>query len=158
MLKNLLFTIGMMILILLSSCNYDPPPKGVQVYIENQTNKIIFVSQSFLEDTIINLYDTFYVNNRLQIEANGRLVYGYTKYNLFLSDLDIKKMSKDSLFTIYFLKEKSLNLSPKEVRKNKLYDSLILNINDIRKNQVNHVFIYDTLIISEHKFNITHKK
>ena len=113
--KQFIFILGATIL---NSCVYDPPLKGYDVFIENQTNDFIFVTDTLPETGTLNLYDTFSVNNKAYILAKGNYIPKYNKWVYFIPQQKLKETetNHNEVF-LYFITSKNLYKSCEEIRR-----------------------------------------
>lgn len=148
------FTLGF-----LFSCIYDPPLRGKDVFVENQTENYILVSDSLKGNGSFIIYDTFLVNKSRYISCKPNYISPFTKWQNFISEKKTKALKNDSIKQIifYFIKREDVFRPVEEIRTNNLYDSINLNLDEIERNELNYVFYYGDSIFIRHEFSMSKK-
>lgn len=138
---------------LMSSCVYDPPKKGIDIFIHNQTGKQIVIADSLGAD--VKLYDTAKVNNRVFVNRLGNYMAEYTTYNKFFSQtvIDSFKKHNHNYITLYILDENHLPDSAGKFIFSNPYRSFDINMDTISNYKLNHLFIYKDTILFEHRYD-----
>lgn len=142
---------------LLAGCPiYDPPLKGKEILISNQTDDYIFVTDSLNTTESLRLYDTFLVNDKLYISAEGNYIPKFTAWTYLFPDIRYEKMKKEHRdhLNFYFIRKANQNKPMQEIASNKLYDSVYLNISELKKDTINHIFYYGDSIVVTYKFDM----
>lgn len=127
------------------SCVYDPPIKGVHIYIENQTDEFLYVvSDSLKEGDRLICYDTAYVNGKQYIAARGNYIPPFSKYNLFLSELEIKNLAdrKVDVQNLYIIPGKNCNVLMDSIIKNNLFRTVDILYNKLSVDSAYYLFIW----------------
>lgn len=142
--------------ICISCSNYDPLVEGKDIWIDNQSTQAVYVIDSLNFSGNIKLFDTFLVNDSKYISTKGNYVHGYSNWNFFLSNKQINKIKEDhgNELWLYFIKDTNFKKNIQEIKKRNLYDSLRLDLNELIKGPVNHVFYTDSTIKVVHEFNM----
>jgi hypothetical protein len=141
-------------LLLPLSCVYDPPLKGKTLSVHNQTEKQFLVIDS-LTGNYFKLYDTALVNDRKNIARQGNYLSEYGDYESFYSnrELDIVKAKRLNTLTLFFVEQTNLRNSPGNALTRHLYRSFKINVDTLKKYQLNHVFLSEDTIIFEHGYD-----
>jgi hypothetical protein len=87
------------------SCVYDPPQKGIDIWIHNQTEKPLMLMDSLNSEA--KIFDTAKVNNRMFIERPGNYMSEYATHNKFYSEtfIDILKLKNQNFIRLYIFGE-----------------------------------------------------
>lgn len=138
-------------------CVYDPPLKGREIYIHNQTDKYVFVTNSLPSSGFLLAYDTFRVNSRILIGKKGQYIAGYDDWVYFFSKtrydfLKTKKVQKD---TLYFIQETDIRKPWNQLRDEIGYKIFEFDIEEVEKSKLNHIFYYGDSILLSHEYNMT---
>lgn len=139
-----------LLLFFLSGCFYDPPIKGKDIIIENQTNDFVFVTQNLEELKNLKLYDTFKINNLMYISARPNYIPQYRQWINFLSDVKLDIIKNDTL-TFYFLTNTNQQKTFLEINNSNLYKIIQIPIDQIKKNDINNIFYYKDSIVYTNK-------
>jgi len=141
-------------LLLFLSCVYDPPPKGKELTIHNQTNKQLLVIDSLLGN-YFKLYDTATVNGRRFISRQANYVMEYGDYLRFYSNLELGILKKKNFnkITLYFVDQANLGGSPRKILATHAYRSFDISIDTLKKYQLNHLFVVGDTIVFEHDYD-----
>lgn len=141
-------------LFLLCSCVYDPPQKGKEIFIHNQTDKPIIIIDSLTENRL-RLYDTAIVNNRRYITRQSKYITEYGNYQTFYSDfeLDNLKLKKNNKITFYIFVTSDVRTASSQISVDNPLRSFDINIDSLKKYNLNHLFITSDTIIFEHDYN-----
>jgi len=147
--------------VLLAGCPvYDPPMKGKEIMISNQTDDYVFVIDSLNSTGNLKLYDTFLVNDKIYISAEGNYIPKFTAWTYFLPDIRYEKMKKEHVdqLSFYFIRKENQNKPMQEIVSNKLYDSVYLNVSELKEDTINHIFYYGDSIVVTYKFAMETRK
>lgn len=146
--------------LLLTGCVYDPPVKGKEIIISNQTDNYIFVVDSLNQTGNLNLYDTFLVNKKPYISAMGNYIPKFSAWTYFFSDIRYEKIKREhsDKLSLYFIRKENQNKPMQEIVSNKLYDSVYLNVSELKKDTINHIFYYGDSIVVTYKFEMEMRK
>jgi hypothetical protein len=141
-------------LLLLLSCVYDPPMRGKELTIHNQTNQQFLVVDCLLGN-YFRLYDTAQVNSRRYIGRRPNYVAEYSIYQHFYSNRDIDSLKKKNFtkITWYVIDQSEVPNGPSEISATHAYRSFDLNIDTFKKYQLNHIFIMEDTIILDHEYD-----
>ena len=141
---------GFFVVFLLLSCIYDPPLKGKEISIHNQTNRPLLIVDS-LTGGYFKLYDTAIVNNRRYITRLSNFV---TEYGVFHSDQEMEalKHKKKNSITLYIIGQENLKYAPDSIFTNRLFRSFELIIDTLKKHELNQLFITEDTIFLGHDF------
>lgn len=147
-------------LISLSSCICDPPLKGKDIFIENQTNDYVFVTDSLQGSQYFTIYDTFLLNGKIYISSLPNYIPKFNKWQSFLSEIEFSDMKSrgNSQSTYYFIKKENILFSIEQIRSKKLYDSINISLEEIVKNNLNYIMYYGDSIIFNHEFSISRNR
>lgn len=148
--KFLIFT---SIILSITSCVYDPPIKGKEIIIYNQSPNTIQVLVGLASGLQSKYCDTFSVNKRMYIGRNPNFISEYDQWDYFFRDsfrdklekngidsliLNINRISMDSLFRF--------SIDATEVLK--------ISLADIESHEINRIFYYRDSIKYENEFNM----
>jgi len=149
----------LLFILFLFSCIYDPPQPGREILIHNQTNKSILILDS-LTGSLLNLYDTAIVNKRIYISRKPNYITDYGIYQKFYTDfeLDSLKSSKNNRITLYIIDTLSLKNTLNQISDKRLFRSVVIDIDTLKKYDLNHLFITDDTILFEHDYNYYAKR
>lgn len=106
------------------SCIYDPPKKGVSIFIENQTNDFLYiVPDSLAANNYLVRYDTAYVNGRQYITAKGNYIPPFSKYAYFLGEQHIKNLAgrKENVQNLYIIPGENCHMPIDSIVENNLF-------------------------------------
>jgi hypothetical protein len=147
-------TLQLLLLSRLLTCFYDASLKGKEISVHNQTDKQFLLVDS-LSGNYFKLYDTAMVNGRKNITRQPNYVTEYGYYNCFYSDpvLETVKIKKSNTLTLYLVEQANLHNDPKSVFAGRLYRSFNINVDTVKKYQLNHLFIMTDTIMLEHDFD-----
>jgi hypothetical protein len=142
------------LIFLLCSCIYDPPRKGKDVSIHNQTNRPIMVLDS-LTEKYFKLYDTAKVNDRRYISRQPAYITEYGVYRRFYSDAEIENLKNKNInrIALYVIDYNNLGNTPGSILINHLYRSFDISIDTLKKYELNHLFISTDTMLLEHDYN-----
>jgi len=142
------------LIFLLGSCIYDPPLKGKEVSIHNQTDRPIMVLDS-LSERYFKLYDTATVNGRRYISRQANYVAEYDVCRRFYSDAEIDYLKSKNLnkITLYVIDYNNLENAPGSILINHSYRSVDISTDTLKKYALNHLFITTDTILLEHTYN-----
>ena len=147
------------ILLLLWGCNYDPPPKGNDIVIHNQTGNYVYISDTLPGTGTIVLFDTLRVNDKWMVAARGNYISKYSQWEYFLSNNQYTMAKKQpSKAVFYFIDEKDVGKDYSEIISKRLYRTYKFNPDDIVDHLISHIFYYNDSIILEHKYDIETNK
>lgn len=135
----LLFTITF------QSCVYDPPQKGSEIIIENQSSRKLYIFDSLPNvETGITLMDTFSVNNRNYIANKTMVVNAFDKYIYFLSDTSVENERNDKVYakSIFVVGDSAIRQTYTTIIKQNLYKKIDIEFANISKDSANYLFIY----------------
>ena len=135
-----------------TGCIYDPPPKGKDIFILNQSDENIFVTDTLFTGGTIRQYDSFLVNKKLFVEVKGNSIRSYSRWRYFLSEKKSKNMRQQ--FTLYFIKTDDLSKSYEQIRANTLYKVFSADLDEIEESKLNYVFYYKDSIILKHEYDL----
>ena len=143
------------LIILVSGCIYDPPLKGKEIFIENQTNDFVYVLDSLPGKGGVSVYDTFSVDNKVYISAKPNYISKYNKWAYFFSERKYKSMksNRETKIHFYFIVQKDLDKTWEELKDKKLYKIINIDIDEINEKPVNHIFYYTDSINITHEYN-----
>jgi hypothetical protein len=138
-------------ILLLFSCVYDPPQKGKEIFIHNQTDKPLIIIDS-LTAFQTKLYDTATVNGRIYISRETNYMTEYDLYSKILSDFELEdlKNKKINKITIYIIDTGALRDTSSQITVNRSFD---INIDTLIKYDLNHLFIIKDTILLEHDYS-----
>jgi len=141
-------------LFLLCSCVYDPPPKGKEIFIHNQTDRPIIIVDS-LTGSQLRLYDTPMVNNRRYITRQAKYITEYGNYQNFHSDLEMDnfKLKNNNKITFYIIDTSDVQNILSQISIDNSLRSFDINIDTLKKYDLNHLFITSDTILFEHYYN-----
>ena len=141
----------LILVIFMCSCVYDPPPKGKELTIHNQTEKPIVVRDSLTAD-YFKLYDTAKVNGRKYIRRKDNFLTEFNVVQLFYTDvaMDLKKIKSNGKIRLYFIDEAYMEIRPEDILKNQTYRFIDIHVDTLNKYQLNHVFFTSDTILFEH--------
>ena len=140
--------------IILLSCVYDPPMKGKEVSVHNQTPRPLIIIDS-LTGSYFKLYDTAIVNGRKYISRRPNFITDYGIFTRLYSTQEIKSLSKEkkNTITFYFVDQANLHDNPRTIFANNLYRSFTFNIDTLKKYELNHVLVTKDTILLEHDYD-----
>lgn len=144
----------LLLIFLLSSCIYDPPLKGKEVYIHNQTNGALLVIDS-LTGNYFKLYDTAKVNDRVYISRRPGFIAEFGSYLRFVSNNEIDKVTlkKKNKITLYFVDKAYLQNESGTILSNNVYRSFDIIIDTLKKYELNHLFVTGDSIFLDHHYD-----
>lgn len=144
----------LLFIFLLCSCAYDPPPKGKEIFIHNQTDKPIIIADSLTESQL-RLCDTAMVNNRRYITRHAKYMTEYGNYENFYSDLEMGnfKLKNNNKITFYIIDTSAVQNILSQISINNSLRSFNINIDSLKKYNLNHLFITSDTILFEHEYN-----
>jgi hypothetical protein len=149
------YCVTFLILLVTTGCLvYDPPLKGNDIFIHNQTADFVYVLDSLPATGTLPLYDTFSINSKPIIEAKPNYISKYGTWDYFFEEEQyrlLKQNGVDSL-TFYFIPPQSPDSS--YININRQYTILKLSIDDAWNKPVSHIFYYGDSIAVTHKYNI----
>ena len=142
------------LLLFLFSCVYDPPQKGKEISIHNQTDKPIIIVDS-LNGNHARLYDTAMVNGRRYISRQPNYMTGYGVYQKFSSDGKINNLKNRKIdkIELYIIDTSDLQNTFSQIYTNRLFRSFDINIDTLEKYDLNHLFITNDTILFEHDYS-----
>ncbi|RYE14332.1 MAG: hypothetical protein EOP34_06815 [Rickettsiales bacterium] len=139
---------------LLSSCVYDPQPKGKEIIIHNQTTKQVVILKS-LTQADLSLYDTLMINNRRYINRRSNFMTEYGIYEIFYSNTEMNNLKNlKNQITLYIIDPKVLQNNARQVTNNSIL-SFNIDVDTLNRYDLNHLFITDNKISLEHNYNYT---
>ena len=140
------------------SCVYDPPQNGKEVIIHNQTNSSIFISGT-LNKGYLHLYDTSLINGRKDITRIGNYLPEYGTWVDFISDGEMNALRKKNVNTIklYIINKEDFSKSIDEILNQHAFRTFEINIDEVKKHAINHLFIYQDKMLFEHNYSYTSK-
>lgn len=138
----------------LFSCVYDPPLKGKEISIHNQTDKQIIIVDS-LYGNHARLYDTAIVNGRRYIARLPNYMIEYGVYKKFYSDDEMNnlKNKKVNKMKLYIIDTSAVQNTFNQIHTNHLFRSFEINIDSLEKYDLNHLFITNDTILFEHDYS-----
>jgi hypothetical protein len=144
----------MLFIFLLCSCVYDPPPKGKEIFIHNQTDKPIIIVD-FLPGSQLRVYDTAMVNDRKYISRQSKYITEYGNYQKFYSDfeLDNLKLKNNNKITFYIIDTSQVQNILSQISIDNSLRSFNVNIDSLKKYDLNHLFIASDTLLFEHAYN-----
>lgn len=147
------------LLFLLMGCVYDPPRKGYEIIIHNQTDQYVYVVDSLPSTGQPVVYDTFLVNKRPMVETLGKYIpkYAVWMYYFFENQYQYIKTKKAGKDTLYFIKAGDIDKSYDSIRNNRLYTIYPYQVDEIKNNNINHLFYYNDSMVLMHTFNVETK-
>ena len=139
---------------LLFSCIYDPPQKGKEISIHNQTDKPIVILDS-LNGDYRKLYDTAKVNGRIFISRRPNYLTEYGVYQKFYFDLEMDNLKTKGInkIKLYIIDSSEQQKTLSKISINHSFRSFDINIDTLKKYDLNHLFISKDTILFEHDFN-----
>ncbi len=142
--------------LLLVGCFYDPPRKGKEIFIHNQTDEYVYVTDSLLPTGNIRLYDTVLVNKKELMLAKGNYIPTFNQWIYFLPEVWYKDLKENNIhkFALYFITRNDFNKNYEVIKSNKLYQVYYIDLDDVMKNQLTHVFYFKDSILTEHTYDI----
>jgi hypothetical protein len=138
-------------ILLLFSCIYHPPQNGKEILIHNQTDRPIVILDSLTGN--LKLYDTATVNNRRYISREPNYLTEYGIYPKFYSEVEMNHLNSKNKITLYILDTFYLSNTLSQVSSKHLFRSFDINIDTLKKYNLNHLFINDDTIFFEHDYN-----
>jgi hypothetical protein len=143
----------------LVSCIYDPPLKGKTVFIHNQTGQQLFVAES-LTGNYFNLYFNATVSSRRYISRQPDFMteYGLLEQFYSTSEMDSLQQNRKNKLTLYFVDQAHLQETPNMVLAKHLYRSFDINIDTLKKYELNHLFVTQNAILFEHNYDYTNRR
>jgi len=144
----------LLLLLFLFSCVYDPPQKGKEILIHNQTGKPIIIVDS-LNGNRARLYDTATVNGRRYISRLPNYTTAYGDYQKFYSDGKINNLKNRKIdkIELYIIDTSDLQNTFSQIYTNRLFRSFDINIDTLEKYDLNHLFITNDTILFEHDYS-----
>lgn len=144
--------------LLISSCVYDAPKKGIVISIHNQTDGPLLITDSL--GGHLKMYDTAKINNRIFIDRPGNYMAAYATYDKFYSGtiIDSFERKNQDYIRLYLLGENHFPNDTSNFVFGNPYRSFDINIGTIKKYKLNHLFIYKDTILFEHNFDYTIRK
>lgn len=140
-----LLVIFVIVTVSVCSCIYDPPKKGISVFIENQTNEFLYiVPDSLKANNYLICYDTAYVNGQQYITAKGNYIPPFSKYEYFLSEqhiMDLVNQKKEAQ-NIYIVLEKNLNMITDSIIERNLFKKVDIFYKKLSVDSTYHLFIW----------------
>lgn len=110
--------------VMVCSCVYDPPQKGISIFIENQTDEFLYIAPDSLQaNSYLACYDTAVVNGQQYIIAKGSYIPPFSKYEYFLTTQHMKKLKdlKMEVQPLYIVPGKHCNAMTDSIIKNSLF-------------------------------------
>ena len=158
--NKLFFIFFVIVAVVLFSCIYDPPLRGKNVFIENQTDDYIFVADSLKGYGFLKFYDTLRINGNEYISAEPNYISPFTKWQNFISEMEFKTMKNNNItqMIFYFIKGENVLRPIEKIRTNKLYDSITINLVELEQNDLNYIFYYKDSVTLNHEFSMSWKK
>jgi len=151
------YVIALLILLVTTGCPaYDPPLKGNDIFIHNQTAGFVFVLDSLPLTGSLPLYDTFSINHKPIIEAKPNYISKYKSWDYFFDEAHyqlLKQTGVDTL-TFYFFPFNYLDSNFLKWNANQRYTVAKLRIEDAWNKPVNHIFYYGDSIEITHQYNM----
>lgn len=137
--------------LLLFSCVYDPPQKGKQVFIHNQTDKSFLVIDS-LTGSYFKLYDTAEVNGSVYITRKPNFVTEFGVFQSFYSEGKINNIrnKRNGKIGLYSIEHSYLRDAPSVVLTNHSYRYFESSVDTLKKYELNHLFLKEETILFEH--------
>jgi hypothetical protein len=125
-----------------------------KLFLYTQTGHSLFVIDSLSED-YLKLYDTSKVNDRRYINRRPNFMTEYGLYELFYSDnkIDSVQHKRNNWLTFYFIKGEFLQYAPSTVLANRSFSSFEINIDTLKRHELNHLFVTEDTVILEHDYN-----
>ena len=122
------------LLLFLFSCVYDPPQKGKEISIHNQTDKPLIIVDS-LNINDARLYDTAIVNGRRYISRQPNYMTEYGVYQKFYSDGELNnlKNKKINKIKLCIIDTSDLKNTFSQIYINHLFRSFDINIDTLEK-------------------------
>jgi len=144
----------LILIFLLGHCTYDPPQKGKELLIHNQTDRAFLVLDS-LNGKSFTLYDTAKVNDRVYITRQPNFVAEFTSFTRFYSNMkmDVIRLKNKNWTTLYFVDQADIHLSPQAILASHAYRFFSINIDTLAKYELNHLFITKDTILFEHDYD-----
>jgi hypothetical protein len=142
------------LIFLFFSCIYDPPPKGKELIIHNQTDKPIMVLDS-LTGNYYRLYDTAKVNGKRYISRRADYLTEYGMFVNFISEDEFNSMGRKNLdkITLYVVNQDELQNSPKSTLTNNSFRSIDISIDILKEFELNHLFITNDSLFLKHEYD-----
>ena len=155
--KNSFFLIC---LIFIGGCVYDPPVRGKDIFIENQTDDYIYVCDDINKQTFLKLHDTFLINDKKYIAALPNYIPKFSKWNYFISEAkqqEIKNKNND-IVRLFFIRQRDIEKNINLISKDGLYTKFEINLSDIQNHQINYIFYYHDSIFIAHEYRVKKNK
>ncbi|ODT35748.1 MAG: hypothetical protein BGN92_10460 [Sphingobacteriales bacterium 41-5] len=147
----------------LNSCIvYDPPQKGKEIRVVNQTgNGLYFFVDSFgLKEDRFDVFGTSNLNGKLHITNKLKYVHGFSNNEFFISDDELnyfdKKLGSDIQF--YFIKDSNILKRFSEISGRGEIKRFWLKRDSLRypslsENSLNILFVYPDSIYFSREYN-----
>lgn len=145
---------AILFIFLLASCIEDPPRKGKEVWIQNQSARPLMVLDS-LTGNYFKLYDTATVNGRRFITRQANYITEYGLCSRFFSEPEVNDLQSKNIsrITLYLVDENYLQAIPDSVLVNHLYRSFDISLDTLKKYELNHLFITNDTVLFEHSYD-----
>lgn len=139
------------------SCVYDPPQKGLEIFIHNQTSRFVYVTDSLPPSGYLTPYDTLLVNSNVFIMKEGNYIAEYDQMVYFFSKnrFDYLKAKKIHKLILFFIREEDIGKPNDQLRQEKGYKIFEVGIDEVWKNSINHIFYYGDSIHLSHNYDMT---
>ncbi len=130
---------------------YDPPIKGKEIVIHNQTNRQILVLDS-LTGQYFKLYDTALFNDRKYLWRKPNYIPEYGIYNHFISDENVEELRNEKKLNalFYFINQSELEKTPKEIFEKGLYRLCEIRLDSLEEKELTHIFLKSDTVFIDH--------
>lgn len=141
--KPLIFFV--LLIVLSSVCVYDPPPKGITVFIENQTDEFVYIASDSLKvKSYLACYDTAHVNGQQYIAANSNYVPPFSKYGYFLTEEHKQDLMtrKTEALNLYIISGTICNTPVDSIVEHHLFRKEVISYKNLHIDSTYHLFIW----------------
>jgi hypothetical protein len=129
---------------------YDPPIKGKEIYIYNQSDHPILALWLISEATLMK-FDTVLINNRKFIQRRPNYVPEYGTFDDFISCKILEKASNNKSVIKYFIIDEVNSMkSANQISDSSNYKFLEINPDSVLMNGLNYIVFNDDTVILEH--------
>jgi hypothetical protein len=149
----------LIILFITTGCPvYDPPLKGNDIFIHNQTADFVYVLDRLPATGTLPLYDTFSINSKPNIEAKPNYISKYRDWDYFFDESQYRQMKRQGVdsFTFYFIPPDYIDSSFEQIHANRRYTRVKLHIDEAWNKTINHIFYYGDSIEVTHEYNVSY--
>lgn len=130
---------------------YDPPIKGKEIVIHNQTDQQILVLDS-LTGEYFKLYDTALFNDRKYLWRKPNYIPEYGIYDHFVPDDEVQELrnAKKLKASFYFIAQSELGKTPRQIVEKGLYRLCEVRLDSLEEKELTHVFFNPDTVFIDH--------